>query len=565
MVLCGVLLLGALAATARTVLDLDTAHQPVPLADWGDYWYDPDGNAGTQRIESDSAIRWQPTRQDAIYPLSAGRALWLRFTVPATPDAERWYFEIAQPSVDRVSLYSRDSAGAWTAQHAGDMVAVRDWPVPHRHPLLPIAVSAEEPRQYLVRIENTRAFSAPMEFVSESHLNRASQRSSLLLGLYFGLTALAIVLALVSAVSLRDSTYVLYASTVFLITATQACLTGIAGLHLWDGSPRWNDVSPSVLPVLSAAVLVLFVSSVVSIPERSPPLHRKLLLLALVSLGIVAALFLGQRALRLPLVLAYLGAAVGATLFTLGWAWRHGDRYARWLLPASLPVLFGAIFPIARAAELIPTSFWTAHSMQLGAVIEVPILLVILLLRSQERREYRRRVQRLDRVDPATGLINREVFTERLDRMAARSKRLKHQGAVLVADLTNALEIQRHFDRRSAQELRLHVAGRLLSTAREIDTVARLDIERFGMLIEGPLTPAEAQAIGARMVARCLMPFKDRPDDWIGQLRVAQAIVPLDGDNATALLARLEGLLDSIPPESKRAVFVLGDRPPVAA
>lgn len=564
MVLCGVLLLGALAATARTVLDLDTSRQPVPLADWGDFWYDPDGTAGTQRVESDGRIAWQPTRRDAVYPLAAGQALWLRFTVPATPDAERWYFEVAQPSVDRVSLYSRDSTGAWTAQHAGDTIAVRDWPVPHRHPLLPVAVSAEEPRQYLVRIENTRGFSAPLEFVSESHLNRASQQASLLLGLYFGLTALAIVLALVSAATLRDNTYVLYAMTVFLMTATQACLTGIAGLHLWDGSPRWNDASQSVLPVLSAAVLVLFVSSVVSIPERSPPLHRNLVGLALVSLGVVAAL-LAQRTLRLPLVLGYLGATVIATLFTLGWAWRHGDRYARWLLPASLPVLFGAAFPIARAAELIPTSFWTAHSMQIGAVIEVPILLVILLLRSQERREYQRRLQRLDRVDPATGLINRDVFAERLDRMAARSRRLKHQSAVLIADLTNANEIQRRFDRRSAQELRLHVAGRLLSTAREIDTVARLDVERFGMLVEGPLTPAEAQAIGARMVARCLMPFKDRPDDWVGQLRVAQAIVPLDGDSAPALLARLEGLLDSVPPDSKRAVFPLGDRAPVAA
>jgi PleD family two-component response regulator len=48
--------------------------------------------------------------------------------------------------------------------------------------------------------------------------------------------------------------------------------------------------------------------------------------------------------------------------------------------------------------------------------------MLVLMLRSQQRRENIRRIQGLDRVDPATGLINGAVFHERLVRLIARSR-----------------------------------------------------------------------------------------------------------------------------------------------
>ena len=56
------------------------------------------------------------------------------------------------------------------------------------------------------------------------------------------------------------------------------------------------------------------------------------------------------------------------------------------------------------------------HGMQMGIAIELPMLLVILMVRSQQRRENNRRIQGLERIDPATGLINAHVFMERLRR-----------------------------------------------------------------------------------------------------------------------------------------------------
>jgi GGDEF domain-containing protein len=182
---------------------------------------------------------------------------------------------------------------------------------------------------------------------------------------------------------------------------------------------------------------------------------------------------------------------------------------------------------------------------------------VILMVRSQQRRENNRRIQGLDRIDPATGLINAQVFQERLARMMLRSKRLKFESAVLVIDITNAEQIRRDFGARAAEELPLRVAGRLLSAAREIDAVARLSELRFGMLVEGPLTTEEAAAAGPRIVARCLMPFKGKPVECVAQVRVGQTMVPTERADAQQVLERLSAMLANISPESRRAVFTL--------
>jgi GGDEF domain-containing protein len=241
----------------------------------------------------------------------------------------------------------------------------------------------------------------------------------------------------------------------------------------------------------------------------------------------------------------------------VAWAARRGDRYAMALIVGTLPVLVGAAFPLARVVGWVPVSFMTIHGMQLGIAFELPVVLLILMVRSQQRRENRRRLVGLERIDPATGLINAQVFHERLVQMIARAERLKFRAAVLLVDIVNIEQVRRDFDAQSADELPLRVAGRLLTTAREIDSVARLSEHRFGLLLEGPLTAAEVAEAGPRVVARCLMPFKNRPLEWVAQVRVAQALVPMDGNDADRLIGQLHALLAAVPADSKRAVFML--------
>jgi two-component system, sensor histidine kinase LadS len=550
-------LLAGMPATARNLLTLDGGKQHLMLQDRGDAWVDESGRLPVEQVAGNAAIRWHATNDENIYKLGDGQALWVRFTVPAMPTTERWYLEIPYPGVDRVTLFVR-SANGWISRSAGDTVSMSEWPFPHRHPIMPLLISAEQPQVHYLRVQNGTIFGAPMQLVNDSHLARHEQGVSLALGIYFGLVVLTVMLSVAGAVTLKDHGYTLYALSCIFVALTQATMTGLTGLHLWGDWPWFNNVAPQIVPLFGVASLQLFFAELVSLRERSRLLYRGVVLAALLSLPLAAYILITPDVMqRLYIIVAYI---MGFTVVGLGiviWAASRGDRYAPWLLLGSSPVAIGALFPMARAAGLIPISFWTTHGMQVAIALELPILLIVLVMRSQHRREHQRRIQGLDRIDPATGLINAAVFHERLVRLIARSQRLKFRSAMLLVDIGNIDQIRRQFDSESARELTLRVAGRLLSVAREIDTVARLSEHRFGILLEGPLHADEVAEAGPRIVARCLMPFKGRPLEWSAHVRVAQALIPMDGTDPSQLIGRLEMLLASAPADSRRAVFML--------
>lgn len=545
---------------SRPALELATPSQPVALRNSGEYWIDPSGLLTPEQIAGNAGIAWQRLRGEAVYPLTSGNSMWIRFRVRPMPSAARWYLEVPDAAINRASLYTPDGQGKWHAQRAGDMVAVSQWPVPHRFPLLPLAGSAQGLTEYLLRLDNDDAVSAPLQFISESRLNDSEQRVALLLGMFFGLIGLAALVSALSAALLHDTAYGFYALCVTLIGLTLAGATGIAGLHLWPDWPWWNDLSTTVLPTLTAAAALLCISAAVSLPQRSRWLHGLMAGQAVLGGVVAAALALLPAASRMSLFLPTLWLLAFSGMLVLAGAWRRGDRFALWLMFAYLPILAAALWRLARAAGLVAPSFFTDYGMLLGVTLHLPIVMVVLMLRSEHRRETARRIQGLDRIDPATGLINAHVFTERLNRMIARSARMRQQSAVLLIDLMNVGQILHDFGPGAADKLPLCVAERLLSIARDIDSAARLSELRFGMLVEGPFSAEDAAALGPRVVARCLTPYAGMHQQCVARVHVAYALVPYQGSDAQELLTQLAQRLTDAPANGKRAVFTLAGR-----
>ena len=548
-------------AQARTVLALDARVQPISLSDWGDYVIAAKSAMTAAQVATDPSLKWAPTLTNAIYPLDGGQILWIRFTVPPAPDDERWLLEIPYPAMDRASLYTENRAGQWSEQRTGDLTAVSRWPTPHRHPLLAVDFNAETPTRYLLRLENARGFSAPIEFVSSPYLLRSEQQVSLFLGVYFGLALLGCAAGLTGAVLLRDRAYLYFGLCAALIGLTQAAATGAAGLHLWPDSPDWTDRSLVILATGLMMSFLLLNATMVSLAQRSRA--RNAVMWAVVLAGAVIAVALGLTGseLRPTLFIPYFVVVVLLALAINLWAWRRGDRFGGWLLLSATPMAISSALAIARVLEWIPLSFATEQAIFGSMALQMPAMLLMLLLRSQDRRETAHRIHGLNRLDPATGLINSHVFDERMVRMMARSGRLRHLSAVMLIDIVNSRQIRQEFGSKEADELPLRVAQRLLSTARDIDTAARLSEHRFGMLVEGPFSAEDAASLGPRIVARCLMPFRGEHIDCVAQVRVVYALVPRQGSNAQGLLAQLEACMEAAPLHSKRAVFMLGDGP----
>ena len=547
------------------MLELNIEKQPVALNAAGEYWIDGTLTMGPEQVSARGDLSWSPIPPRGIYPLRPGQALWIRFTVAPAPTQDRWLLEIPYPALDRALLYTPLPASAstgssspqWFEQRAGDLTPVNQWQMPYRHPLLLLITNNAQPLQYLLRIENAQGFSAPINFVNGRYALREAQRYSIFLGAYFGMAVLGLLVGVAGVLWLRESVYFFYAVCAVLIGLTQAATTGVAGLLLWPNSAYWADRSLVVLGVLGLVALLQLNATMVYLAQRSKRLNTLVLAVALAGVALCGALLITDSAIRLKLTIPYMLLVTVLGVSVNLWAWRHGDRFGGWLLLSMAPFAVGLSLAVARYLQWLPLSLLTEHAMLASMAFQLVSVVAVLAARSQHKRANQRRIQGLDRIDPATGLINLPVFIDRLDGMIARSERFKNQSAVLVIDIINTEQTQRDFGRKAADELPLRVAARLLTTAREIDSAARLSERRFGMLVEGPFNAEDAATLGPRIVARCLMPYKGLHVDCTAQVRVAYALVPSQGSNALGLLQKLEERLAQAPNNDKKAVFML--------
>ena len=537
----------------------------------GEYLIDSSGKLSAvqiaaNQIAANTSAVWQKGPVRGIYPLLPGQALWLRFSVVQMVDDKHWSLEIPYAALDRAELFKLSADGSMSTQQAGDLIANSAWTMPQRYTVMAIETTVGQATAYLLRLENAQGFSAPIRLVAVSKLLRGEQGLSLFLGAYFGVSLLGVLVGMVGLLWLRDSAYLFFMASAALVGLTQAAASGYGGMHLWPSSPTWADRSLSVLGLSAVISFVLLNAKIVYIKQRSRRLDSGIWVFAALGLALCAALLVTDSALRIALSLPFLLAAVLLMIGINAWAWRHGDRLGLWILVSFIPFFLAIGLAALRFVQWIPLSFFTEQSWLASLALQQVAMLAALLTRSQQRREIARRIAGVDRIDPATGLINDHVFSTRLARMLARSELLKQQSAVMVIEVINSEQILRDFGKKIANELPLRMASRLLSTAREIDSAARLSELRFGMLIEGPFSAEEAATLGPRIVARCLMPYRGLHIDCVSQVRVAYALVPELASNpepvVQPVVERLVQLLAAVPESSKKAVFVLGEAPP---
>jgi len=115
--------------------------------------------------------------------------------------------------------------------------------------------------------------------------------------------------------------------------------------------------------------------------------------------------------------------------------------------------------------------------------------------------------------DDLTGLANRILLADRLDRAALGGERRKSRSMLLFLDLDNFTAINDRFGHPAGDALLVEVARRLLSLVRASDTVARIGGDEFVVLIEDIEEPEEAASSLAERIhqAMCIpVPVDDR-------------------------------------------------------
>ena len=138
--------------------------------------------------------------------------------------------------------------------------------------------------------------------------------------------------------------------------------------------------------------------------------------------------------------------------------------------------------------------------------------------------------------DQLTGLPNRRLFLDRLEREVKHAKRSNQSLAVLFMDLDGFKEVNDSFGHEAGDRLLTDVAKRLTDCVREEDTVARLGGDEFLVIFSGLEQRKDAELVAQSIVDALAMPFAIARRSIYITVSIGISLYPEDATSPEALL-----------------------------
>lgn len=138
--------------------------------------------------------------------------------------------------------------------------------------------------------------------------------------------------------------------------------------------------------------------------------------------------------------------------------------------------------------------------------------------------------------DALTGLANRGLLQDRLQRVIARVRRNPGRFALLYLDLDKFKAVNDLYGHTMGDKLLTEVARRLQRCIRESDTVSRIGGDEFVLLLTNIIKPIDASNVAAKIRQVLNRPFKLGDHSLTISPSIGIAVFPEHGESAEALL-----------------------------
>ena len=543
----------ALAAPASARLLLDDGQPSVDAWPAVSVFFDASHRLTLLDVQGEAAHRFAPpSRSRSTLGLHTAAA-WLRIPLQVHPHSDgQWIL-----AVDHASLHEIDvqvvAADGRSLQRArlGSQQPYGERPLPGRIHAVPLKLPAGEAVTVFLRVRTEGALILPITFEKLPAFQAHALNEQLLQGLLTGLGLTLVLYSLLQWASLGERLYLKYALQASGSLLFSLYQFGLGKQYLW-GDWRWAELHMGGLSaLLAAAGTFLFVEHALA-PHRARWFSPTMKAGAVVLLATAVAF--AVDAVHVHVVSAVIGT-LGLAPAVLGLPGalrraRQGDQVGGWLL-AAWAGYFAATWVMVQLIQGdLPFNFWTQHSLQFGATLDMLLFLRVITLRQRElhvaaqrARQERESLVTLAHTDVLTGLPNRRGLDEAL-RLALAGCGHGQLVALFLLDLDGFKAVNDAHGHAAGDELLVAIGRRLRHAVHSGDDVARLGGDEFIVIAKGLAHEAQAGTIGARLLEAFEPPFvlAHGCEVRIG-LTIGYALAPLDGTDPSALLQQADAAM----------------------
>jgi diguanylate cyclase (GGDEF)-like protein len=472
--------------------------------------------------------------------------VWLRVPLEVLAGGEgTWVLDIDYALLNRIDVHLLRDGKAIQRVALGNSQPFATRPLRSRTHATPLELAAGASSELLLRVETAGARILPMTLSRLPAFHERALDEQILQGVLASLGLTLLLYSLVKWWSLREGLYLKYALLVLCSVAFSVHFFGIGEMYLWTDLVWVERHMAGISALLAAGATALFVQDALA-----EDLHPRLgvALRAVAALHAIAAIAHGLDWIDIRAVGLLMGTTgLAPALMGIPGAYakaRRGDSVGVWFMLAWLGYFVASAIMVAVVRGMVGANFWTLHSFQLGATLDMLIFMHIAVLRTAARHHAAQRaVQERDTLhslahsDPLTGLLNRRGLDEAL-RGAIERMAPERILAVYVLDLDGFKPVNDQFGHDVGDQLLLVAAQRLRGSVRSGDGVARIGGDEFVVMAAGLSSALQAEELGMKLIDAFRSPFALHERTCTVSATVGYALSPpLERDPAALIKA----------------------------
>ena len=460
-----------------------------------DIFEDPTGNVPFKAILSDPQITFTPSTSPAPGFGFTETAIWARITLENNFDHEiQYYLIIDYPPIDYLDFYypvstTKDNT-IYNQYKTGDYRPFFNRPIKTRNYTFPVSIPANSQSTYYFRVQTTGSLNIPITVQSPHYFTEDYGFTQIILGVYYGILLVMIIYMSFLFLTLKDKTYLYYVLFIVSFFLFQISLNGTGFQYIWPNQTWWTNRSIPITIFSAHLFASLFAKYILDTKKHTPYLHKIItLIIIFATVGLIGSFFLpyslvtkiGVSGCLLLPILMYTGFRIML----------KGYRPAYYYTTAWGISLLGILVLSLKSFGLLPNTFITTWSSQIGTAWEVLILALALADRFHLMEEEKNNVQitysaKLKEANNKLALANRkleQLNNELEERINARTKELKDSNKNLTIEAG-----ERHIAENKAKKASQAKSEFLANMSHEIRTPMNAIIGMSVLALQLPLT-----------------------------------------------------------------------------